>query len=409
LSIANPWKTVHGPNATPPIQAACNVSLNSTSYGDFCDIQISSQDFIMRIKTHALSLVVGLVLISPVVAQPTFNFDITTFQSGGFGLSENQFLQAFQDGADLWSERFTDDVTINVELQLINGTFLAGTDTNFANHSYASVVAAMTADANSVSDFQAVSSLQSGASYDLMINRTSQNGNSASSYLDNNGSFNNSNVQLTDANAMALGLADPNLGGRDMLIIVGNDPGGLSGLISWDTDRSDDIGILSIDLIGVAAHELAHGMGFISNVDLLDENTGISEDGVTATIPDLFRFSNASAALGDGILDMSVDTSDKYFSLDGGVTSLGQFSTGINNGDGRQASHWKDDALSGTHLGLMDPTIDLGVITSISDLDIALLDVAGWTLAVPEPSSALALGWLCVGLSIRRRRRPTEV
>ena len=37
-----------------------------------------------------------------------------------------------------------------------------------------------------------------------------------------------------------------------------------------------------------------------------------------------------------------------------------RFSTGSTQGDGRQTSHWKDNNLTGTLLGVMDPTLASG-------------------------------------------------
>src|SRR5262249_26172948 len=59
------------------------------------------------------------------------------------------------------------------------------------------------------------------------------------------------------------------------------------------------------------------------------------------------------------------------------ATSLGTFSTGQTHGDGRQASHWKDNLA----LGIMDPTAAPGEQMLITNLDRQAMDVIGWTPA----------------------------
>jgi len=66
------------------------------------------------------------------------------------------------------------------------------------------------------------------------------------------------------------------------------------------------------------------------------------------------------------------------------------FSTGSFFGDGRQASHWKDDGITGNLLGVMDPTFGPGSILSITEADLRALDVIGYDYVVP----VLAAFWL---------------
>ena len=71
----------------------------------------------------------------------------------------------------------------------------------------------------------------------------------------------------------------------------------------------------------------------------------------------------------------------------------------LNFGDGRQASHWKDNL----GLGVMDPTAATGETLVAGPNDFIAFDAIGWDL-VPEPS-AMMLG--CAGLlaAFTRRRR----
>jgi len=151
-------------------------------------------------------------------------------------------------------------------------------------------------------------------------------------------------------------------------------------------------------------------MGFVSGVDIVDITGGagpyapIDLDGYRVfSVLDLYRYS-ADSLEADGqpangaVLDLAYGDTP-FFSIDAGVTNLGTFSTGSFNGDGRQASHWKDNV----GLGLLDPTAAPGEVLAISDLDLLAFDVIGYDL-IPEPAtiSLLGLGALAI---VRRRRR----
>jgi hypothetical protein len=110
-------------------------------------------------------------------------------------------------------------------------------------------------------------------------------------------------------------------------------------------------------------------------------------------VRDIFRYSSASLIRAGGY------GGAPYFSLDTGTTANGLFSTGRANGDGQQASDWKDNL----GIGIMDPTLAAGELALITMNDLRAFDAMGYTL-VPEPATgaALLLGGLILGL--RRRR-----
>lgn len=111
------------------------------------------------------------------------------------------------------------------------------------------------------------------------------------------------------------------------------------------------------------------------------------------SILDLYRYSGADQ------LDYSTG-GNPYFSIDAGDTNLATFSTGVANGDGRQASHWKDNF----GIGIMDPTANPpGNVNTLSALDLVAFDVIGYEL-VPEPTSAL-LGAIGLMFIVSRRRK----
>lgn len=361
------------------------------------------------------ALAVAVAGWAPAAAALTFNF---TFTSG----TSAQAIAGFQAAGALWSSVLSDPVTVNLTVGTapLGGTIVGQAYSRQIDVSYASVRAALIADATSPSDATAVAHLFAG-SVPMLINRTADNPNgsgSATAYLDNNGSANNTTVHLTTANALALGLP----------VSAGDIPGQCTGCdafiqfnssFAFDYTRANGITGGTIDFVGVAAHEIGHALGFISGVDTLDQNSppltqAFAADSFTElSVLDLFRYSSASRAL--GAVDFTASTSAKYFSLDGGVSVGPGFATGMQFGDGRQASHWKDSL----GLGLMDPTVDIGLQMNIAANDVLAMDAIGWNLAaVPEAGSALLFGvglgamllWARRGASraqpLRRRARP---
>ena len=173
----------------------------------------------------------------------------------------------------------------------------------------------------------------------------------------------------------------------------------------------------------VLAHEIGHALGFRSGVDLADANAlpgRAAPNGARGlnnlawgTVLDLFRYGDL-----DGVetLDWSIGGSP-CLSINAGASCVGDLSTGSFNGDGRQASHWKDDILLDTFtpLGIMDPTATgkggVRPFMAITAADLIAFDAIGYDVAqaVPEPAT---LGMVLVGLGLAgvssRRRQPVQ-
>lgn len=347
-------------------------------------------------KSHVKTAVAAAILVVCSGAHAlTFNYTFTP-------TSTQADIDAFTAAGAIWSSYFTDDVTINLNVgtAALGAGILAQAGSTRTNVAYGSFRDSLVADAGSAADLQAVGTLSGGSSFDMLLNRTSNNPNgagSATAYLDNDGDANNSSVWLTTANAKALGYTfSP--AASDAQITFSN-------AFSWDYDGSDGIDANSFDFIGIAVHEIGHALGFVSGVDILDINSPpvngpfLDNQFTFVSSLDLFRYSVASTAL--GVIDWTASTTDKYFSLDQGQTAIASFSTGRNFGDGQQASHWKDSL----GIGILDPTAARGELLAITDTDLLAFDVIGWNVAaIPEPSTyaMMALGLFGIGAARRR-------
>jgi hypothetical protein len=353
------------------------------------------------VKIKHLAVMTGMVVtgigsgvMTPVNAL-TFNFTSTT-------ATTQQARDGFAAAGALWSSLFTDNVTININIDysaLDPGTLgQASSTSNY--YTYQQFRTALIGDATTADDTSAVNSLAAGTTYKTWINHTSDSPNGSGSLTPY--TYDSSFVGLTSANAKALGLIGNNTS-EDASIAF-------SSLFTWDFDRSDGISSNAYDFVGVAAHEIGHALGFVSRVDYVDGYIDTSFQHSAGLALDLFRYSTTSAS--NGAVDLTAGTGAKYFSLDNGTTNIAAFSTGTDLGDGRQASHWKDDL----GLGIMDPTSANGELLVIRNNDAQALDTIGWnrknTAIIPEPSDyvgTLICAAFGVKLVLKRRKYLAEV
>jgi hypothetical protein len=327
----------------------------------------------------------------------------------------------FEAAAALWSSVLLDPITIVLDVQFsaLGPGILGSTGSTTNTVGYTALRGLLAADATSAADASAVATLQLGP-LGFVSNEPLVSGpiDSRVRVFDNNNSVDNNNIAVNTAQVKALGLVPTYAAGnttqRDGSV-------SFSTAFNWDFDRSDGLTPGFFDFVGVAAHEIGHALGFRSGVDLADINALPGAQGPNGvrglngiawgTVNDLFRYGSFQGAQ---TLDWSIGGTP-CLSIDAGASCVGLLSTGRVNGDGRQASHWKDDSLTGgAPLGIMDPTVASASSNTptlvVTQLDITAFDVMGYNVtAIPEPSTWLMMfGGLAAVGAVARRRRQSE-
>lgn len=328
----------------------------------------------------------------------TFSSDLGSFNIvivPGTSLAANlPALAAFERAAATWESHLGDPVTVTINADLRNlgsPTILGQANTVVLVDTYASIRDRLVLDALNEADDSLVAALPTLAQFSFNTS--------------NNVTWNQGYMGVSKANAKALGYAalDTYFGASDGTIEFNS-------AFAFDYDNSNGVGPGLIDFESVALHEIGHTLGFISEVDSIDVALYQNQSLEVYPFPlDLFRF--ASSGPNDPATISQFTTFPRELTPGQGASfdmfsAEYDFSTGRFNGDGRQASHWKDDALSGIFLGTMDPNLGVGDIFQLSTADLRSLDLIGWEVsAVPEPmGSALLPVLILTGICAHRSR-----
>ena len=288
------------------------------------------------------------------------SFDLTY----GLGLNSNQQAKdAFDRAADRWEALLNDPVTVKVTVDL------ASLDPGILGQTGSSMVYG---GFDTVRDLVA-DAAEPGDAREAMLLDELPSSSQFSAHLPAGFSMDGS-AWMTKANYRALG-GSPT--GSDGSITFSSN-------FNWDYDPTDGIDAGKYDFEGVAAHEMGHLLGFVSEVDYVDWmlNQGRTASDVWPRPLDLFRFDSADLTAGfdftDTPRDLEPGGTHVFYHHDGSVL----MSTGSYLGDGRQASHWKDNL----GLGIMDPTAAAGEVLSILENDLIALDLIGWDIDLAPAS-----------------------
>lgn len=338
-------------------------------------------------KSSLINLIQWLVPFS--VASTAIAVTSTSAQALQFNFSYApgttlEQMIGFEIAGGVWNANLADPVSVNIYVEMTNelptnviGGALPGVRSQQAYDTWRTSIIAdkKSADDNSV------------------INNLQDDKDKFTALVDGYKVDNNYHLNMTRANAKALGMLDKNNSALDGYILMNN----LKDYpVSWNSNyQNTTIANNQLDLVSVGIHEIGHVLGFVSGVDkpgwltqktqynsVTDYYAALTGKLDHVTPLDLFRYSTRSIAAGgsgDPWIDMSMG-GNPYFSVNGGKTALGYFATGENTslgGDGEQASHWKKN---NNPLGIMNPVANGGQKGSISSLDRRIMDAIGWDL-----------------------------
>ncbi|WP_234730799.1 NF038122 family metalloprotease [Acidocella facilis] len=265
--------------------------------------------------------------------------DIQLIYEGSTSLAPSGFDSAMQYAANQLDALITNNATVSIDIGWDSSGQVLGVATpNLSSngiYSYASVVAALRAHAQTATQIAAVDALPGT---DLT---------------------HGAGLYLTMAQAQALGLADTALS-REFSGIDGSATFGTGGgVLNFGTAAVAG----EVSFIGTAEHELTHALGRI------DFN-----DGANYALMDLYAYASAGTL-------QSTPNAPTFFSLDGGKTSLASFDTTSDNSDWADLPQYRNDAFGAYAYP--------GYATSITTLDTTLMSVLGFDIACFCPGTMI--------------------
>ena len=293
----------------------------------------------MAIPAHAL------------VINPTFDSSLTNLANAA------QWESAINYADGQFASLFTNPITINITFKADSSTGVNGHN-DFNGQSlgnYAAVKAVLAAHAKSADDATSIAHLP--------ISDPTGGGN----------------FILADAQAKALGVRAANNPNTDGTVT-------LSYLYLYTFDPNNRAVSGSYDFIGIAEHEISEVMGRVGNANIDGGNFGVL---------DLFGYQFGAGGTGTGVLNLAANQDNNYFCIDGGITPLKLYNNHANGEDDKDWGPGTDDSFNAYSYS--------GAANLMSPVDIREMDVIGYDLAIPEPTS-LALLTMGIGLLVRRIR-----
>jgi hypothetical protein len=313
-----------------------------------------------------------------------------------------QALAAFNQAAAFWEAFIADPITVQVDANIapLGPSILGQTGSELLTTSYSTIRNAMVMDSAAELDDAIVASLPIAANYNVTL--------PAGFGLDG-GSF------ASKANLEALGFT-----GLDAVVgTVFDMHMTFSSNFAFDYDQSNGITAGQFDFVGVAIHEIGHGLGFISGVDDVDFILPGGSNQIQPTPLDMFRFrdnvaqdpatvadfANLTLNFPRNMVPQHIAIFDQILGGSGGDVEV-LMSRGVDFGDGQQASHFKDNL----GLGIMDPTAAPGQLLAVTANDLRSFDLIGYEInvaAIPEAGAWLfgGVATCLVGLGYAWQRR----
>ncbi len=296
---------------------------------------------------------------SLIIAVPARALTISaTFDSSITSLSNAAQWEAGINAADAqFQADFTDPITINITFKSNPGTSIfgqSGASGQFIGN-YATLKTVLLNDSKSADDATMISHLPA----------TDPTG--GSSYL------------ALYAQAKALGLRSATNSASDGTVTIGAG-------FSYTFDPNNRAVAGEYDFIGIAEHEISEVMGRYGTANL----------GGSFGVLDLVGYQFGAGGTGTGTLNLAANQNNNYFCIDGGVTPLKLYNNHSNGEDDKDWGSGSNDAFNAFSSS--------GVKNDISAVDIREMDVIGYDVPVPEPTSIGLLGIGCLGFLTRRRR-----
>ncbi|HTQ72418.1 MAG TPA: NF038122 family metalloprotease [Acidocella sp.] len=294
--------------------------------------------------------------------------DIQLVFDGTTSEAPSGFTAAMAYAAGQLDALITNNITVSIEVSWDSTGQVLGKASPALSaaglYSYADVVAALRAHAQTATQLAAVNALPAK-------DPTGGNG-----------------LYLTLAQAEALGLPATNfssaIGGLDGMVAFGT--GG--GVLNFSTASGALAGAL--DFVGTAEHELTHALG---RVDF--------DDGSDFTLMDLYAYAAAGTL-------QSTPYAPSYFSIDDGATNLASFDTTSDISDWADTAQSRTDAFSAYEYP--------GYATTISAVDDTLMSVLGFDIAcfcpgtmIMTPRGEVPVERLAIGDAVQTKNGPERI